>query len=357
MLIAELSIHIIPKSQIGTLFPKLMSNFDNTYPIPLSLELATSGLLDSPFCLYDVGAWSGVHRRWRALGQHLAGVGFDLDPDEMQRLAERDKDLTPNFEYRFGAVSNYNGNTTFDVREHARDNSLVTGAGNCKVIGQREVPVVTLDTFVLGEGRATPDFIKLDTEGSELDILDGAKELLAAGTLVGGEFESAFGAPHEARRPFFELYQVMSEYGFEIFDLQTGRLPRPQLPHGRLSQDTRGYVCSEPLGQVCHLDVLLMRNLPATDPKCELPVSSALKQIMAFEVYGLNDCAAEVLEHYSGVLESKLDIARARDLLVPHLSGSPLTHEAYMKIGELLSQDHLIRPEFNTALSNIVVER
>ena len=45
------------------------------------------------------------------------------------------------------------------------------------------MPTTTLDTFVEQHGIKNIDFLKIDTEGFELEVLQGAKQLLSEGKI------------------------------------------------------------------------------------------------------------------------------------------------------------------------------
>lgn len=53
-----------------------------------------------------------------------------------------------------------------------------------KSVVPKEVPVFSLDKYVKDNGLEYPDLIKLDTQGSELDILAGGLECLSKATII-----------------------------------------------------------------------------------------------------------------------------------------------------------------------------
>jgi FkbM family methyltransferase len=72
-----------------------------------------------------------------------------------------------------------------------------------------EIVVTTLDAFCLDNALARVDFIKLDVEGNELAVLEGAKRMLSAGNIGFIQFE--FGGTDVDSRVFFrDFYELLS---------------------------------------------------------------------------------------------------------------------------------------------------
>jgi FkbM family methyltransferase len=64
------------------------------------------------------------------------------------------------------------------------------------------VKVITLDEFMTENGIASIDFLKIDTEGFEMDVLNGAEAALAGGKIGIIQFE--FNSMHVGRHQFLE---------------------------------------------------------------------------------------------------------------------------------------------------------
>jgi FkbM family methyltransferase len=82
-----------------------------------------------------------------------------------------------------------------------------------------DVQVSTMDIFIANKGVERVDFLKIDTEGYEMDVLDGARRALADGRIGIIQFE--FNELHIARRQFLldfmlrlpshRLYRLVSD--------------------------------------------------------------------------------------------------------------------------------------------------
>lgn len=75
-----------------------------------------------------------------------------------------------------------------------------------------KVPATTLDNLVLSKSMKKPDLIKMDTQGSEIDILEGAKETIKDTAVIQIEvsvLEYNKGAPN-----FYDYINYMIDIGF-----------------------------------------------------------------------------------------------------------------------------------------------
>jgi hypothetical protein len=88
-------------------------------------------------------------------------------------------------------------------------------------IEERTVPVTTLDSLAEARGINRVDYLKLDTEGHELWILKGARNLLEAGRIKALTFE--FGAGNISSRTYFrDFWDLLTHYGYTIWRITPG---------------------------------------------------------------------------------------------------------------------------------------
>jgi hypothetical protein len=103
-----------------------------------------------------------------------------------------------------------------------------------------EVPVVTLDALRRREGLPPPNLIKLDVQGFELAVLQGAVETLKSADWVLAEV--SFRPFYEGQVLFSELAGFLGARGFEVHALgHSMRLGRRQdqvdVLFGRVNQN------------------------------------------------------------------------------------------------------------------------
>jgi hypothetical protein len=101
----------------------------------------------------------------------------------------------------------------------------VEGAGSSVLCGhwgnaygvQRAVPAATLDNLVRDRAAPQPDFIKLDVQGYELEVLKGARETLPGVHAIVAEVSFY---PFQQGMPLFhEVVGRLGEYGFVVADI------------------------------------------------------------------------------------------------------------------------------------------
>ncbi len=81
---------------------------------------------------------------------------------------------------------------------------------------RRSVPVVTVDQLVADGTCAVPDILKIDAEGFEHQILQGAKSVLGKTELV--FLEAHFFGNEEHSSALLSLLQVMDDFGYSPYD-------------------------------------------------------------------------------------------------------------------------------------------
>jgi FkbM family methyltransferase len=177
----------------------------------------------------------------RALPQ-LRFYGFEADPEEVERLRAAAR---PGFTYFPAAVAGQNGRRTLYVTGHPACSSLIApneellrpylAAPRMQLAKEVPIDVVALDEYLPGSGVSRIDFLDLDTQGSELEILQGAKKLLSAGTAV-VKTEVEF-VPFYRDQPLFgDVDRFLRAEGFWLFDLRRSRYRRAAFPATSLTR-------------------------------------------------------------------------------------------------------------------------
>ncbi len=132
--------------------------------------------------IYDVGANVGFITLIAARFAGSAGRVFAFEPlpDNFRQL-ERNARIN-GFEHvraKNIALANSDGPGLFRISKSPTWGKLATVPGEvADEIGQIEVPVVRLDSLVQGEKLPWPNLIKIDVEGAEAEVLDGALETI-----------------------------------------------------------------------------------------------------------------------------------------------------------------------------------
>lgn len=270
---------------------------------------------DDPLILCDVGARFGLDKRWAAFGASLKAYCFEADAAECERQQAA---AQPGATYIAEALGARAGRQTlYETRYDASSGMYRTNmeffkrllnADNAELVSTRELDVITLLEAQAKHGIPNHDFLKLDVEGGELDILRGAH--------VGGTFgvltEIRFHREINGSPPFSEVDQWMTARGFMLYGIYVGRQSRRVLPYpgpriltttgGRMFGSTDG-------GQVMDGDALYFR-----DPlRLKMTRNQILRAACLFEIFDLKDCAAELLVEKEK--EAEVDAVACLDLL------------------------------------------
>lgn len=79
------------------------------------------------------------------------------------------------------------------------------------------VPATTLECFSKSEGLSSIDFLKVDVEGAEVDLLEGAASLFTSGSIRGGMIEICPGNLKLFNRSVSDIVQFFGDAGYELF--------------------------------------------------------------------------------------------------------------------------------------------
>lgn len=175
----------------------------------------------------DVGCRWGFAAAWEQLGERCQVVGFDPDVAECERLREHYRSA-PQVEVVPLALGAKSGPATLHVTKDPSGNSLyptVTDvverfpalAGG-QVERTLDIELTTLDEWCVQAGRTRVDVIKIDTQGSELEVLRGATRTLA--TVRAVEVEVEFNPLYEGVALFGDIDRYLREHGFVLWRLR-----------------------------------------------------------------------------------------------------------------------------------------
>lgn len=98
-----------------------------------------------------------------------------------------------------------------------------------RITETRPLKVVALDEYLPQHGVNDIDFIELDTQGSELGILQGAKGFLSS-SVLGVRVEVEFSPMYHNQPLFADVDFFLRQFGFMLFDLERYHLKRKAVP-------------------------------------------------------------------------------------------------------------------------------
>ena len=192
------------------------------------------------FVMMDIGARDGVVPHWTPIESMARMIGFEPDVAECDRLNRRDSgvEFVP-FALSFGPEKRPFYLTELDLcHGFKKSNEEFLGrfpnAINNAVKDQIEMETDSLDNIVGKLKIKHIDFIKIDTEGSELEVLQGARRTLNNCSSLGLLVEVWWDPRLKNQPAFSDLDSFIREQGFTFFDIECQRYPRNTLPVGNL---------------------------------------------------------------------------------------------------------------------------
>lgn len=289
-----------------------------------------------PVVLVDAGARGGLEEPWSGLNDNaLKVIGFEPDEEECERLKSA---CASNRTYL--PVGLWSGEGM--VKIHRADTSSCSSVypphfellakyheqhWKPRVTRQVvQVPCTTLDK-VLKDAKLECDFLKIDTQGSEYEVLQGAQASLKT-SIFGVLVETWTSEVHKGQHLTGDILTMMAALGFALFDINVAAAWKRR--HDGLP-DMAGKA------QITGLDLLLFKESNAW-LGARNRLTKVLKAAAIAEVYGFPDYAVELLGATAELNPSEGGMLRlARDMVIQNFQPpQSVRHKVKQKLRRLL---------------------
>jgi FkbM family methyltransferase len=180
-----------------------------------------------PLVLVDVGARGGILDRWRHVEPWLRTVGFEPDARSLDTVERSERSTVLHT-----ALGSEPGSLDLHLTAEESHSSVLPPnraflsrfpqVGRFDVVETRTVEADTLDVQLDRAEIGRVDFIKLDTQGSELMVLQGAQKTLGRG-VIGIEVEVELNPLYEEQPLLADVDRFLRPFGYELFDLAQPR--------------------------------------------------------------------------------------------------------------------------------------
>jgi FkbM family methyltransferase len=187
--------------------------------------------------VFDVGAHEGkITQRMNDVFEDASVYAFEPFPDSYKKLLEKEN-LSNRVKSFQVALSSQEGDSTLFVNSFSETNSLLpSNRINSAVddltanIDEISIETSTLDIFCSKHKIDHIDLLKLDTQGSELKVLEGGDRLLRSQSIKAIYCEVEFVEIYQQQPLFDEIFQYLKERGYYLHNfynlnsLETGRI-------------------------------------------------------------------------------------------------------------------------------------
>ena len=188
-----------------------------------------SDLTTDPIGLVDIGARWGVSEIFQPAAETFDVIAFEADPEEAERLARSVASSAPWSRVQIlpFALADKRRLVTLHLLQRANNSSILPvdpkwhqrySLAGFEPVKEIELPAVPLDDVVFGDaaGSRHGEIIKIDTQGAELLVFQGAERTLVERTLC-IVCEASFFSVYQGAPLFSELELHLRQRGFSFY--------------------------------------------------------------------------------------------------------------------------------------------
>ena len=300
----------------------------------------------TPISFIDIGASGGLDNEWKGMETYMNIIGFEPDVEEYNKLIMNKNNHT----YFNIALSNKKEEKELYIRQSQGNSSFYENnysiinkfphTERFKIIDKILIKTDALDNILKSDDYIKMDFLKIDVEGDELNVLKGAQSILISG-IFAIQAEVRFLEFYKNSPLFPEVHTFITSKGFELFDLN------------RYFYKRRPYFGSLK-GQIGQADALYFMDIDKFSTNCKNNLSGdelikkILKAIIISSFYGYFDYSADLLETNKNIFETKeydslMDDLRKSRLVsekIPYFKGKGFIYRNLMRIANLFISSH-----------------
>lgn len=311
---------------------------------------------ECPFTLIDVGCGAGLPEIWRRFEPSLSAIGVDPQVAECRRL--QDAEHNPSVRYvpaflrlpdnhpfreKRGAREPWTGNPwertsaaqamrLLEKQVAVGDQFEVLNAWGKSELAAKE-DTLTLDELAAREGLTNVDFVKIDVDGPDFEVLLSGENTLTQSPVLGAVLEVNFsGSADPTDHSFHNMDRQMRAWGFELFDLSTRRCSMAALPN---TFRCDGAPHETNCGRIVQGDALYLRDpcgwSANPNAKVALAPDKMLKLACLFELFNLPDQAAELLRDHAAAIAPLAEAHPLLHLLANQMDPSLESYDLYIR--------------------------
>lgn len=181
-------------------------------------------ILNDPLVIVDIGVRWGFQEHWKRLGSLVQLIGMDADEQEVQSLnnANKGDEFIPKV---LGAENGYS--EMYITQDPAcsslypPDEKLIRNRPSMYVtslVSTEKVMITTFDRWAQTKHIPKIDFMKLDVQGAELDVLKGSESTLQTVRML--EVEVQFNPLYQGVPLFGDVDGFLRKRGFSLWRIK-----------------------------------------------------------------------------------------------------------------------------------------
>ena len=176
-------------------------------------------------CVFDIGANTGQYAtHLRKLGYQGQIISFEPLSKEFLKLKNKSKKDKKWLAFNFG-IGDINKESLINISKNSLSSSILDmnnehfeAEPTSKYVDNEKIYLKRLDDISeLDLNNFNKIFVKIDTQGYEEQVLEGAKNIL--NKIEGFQLELSIYPMYKGQKLFNELYKVVEDMGFELWDL------------------------------------------------------------------------------------------------------------------------------------------
>ena len=300
----------------------------------------------NPLVMFDIGCSGGIHSVFSRFGVDIRAFGFDPALLECERL--NGAETRPHVRYYPGFVGVPASHPFFTRRPDPLPHPYFlswtesTAAWGLQMqmptdIARNDWPAgemaslehkIHIDEFAAGELIDYVDFLKIDTDGADIEVLHSCERLLSNRAVGVVAIEVNFcGGANEWDNTFHATDRFLRRCGMDLINIDVWRYALRQLPlpfrfHG-LGETVAGFPC---IGDAIYVSSEATKSLGDEAKRA----AAVLKQAALAELFGSPDCAARLIIAGRAHLTPRVDPEAVLDVLTPLLDGASVSYRDYI---------------------------
>jgi len=292
----------------------------------------------SPFTLVDIGCGGGIDGNWRLFGERLRAFGFDPNLAEVERL--RQSETLPGVTYwagfvgaaptdpfviRKGAAPDASRNPWIRLAAAASlERRATTAMSNAEktamnLWAQTELAepaaAIVLADFLSARDVQTIDFVKMDVDGKDFEILQSMSTLIDETKILGFGLEiNYFGTSNDTDHTFHNTDRFMRQRDFDLFGLTVRHYSNRKLPGKYLYH----LPAQNGFGKPLQGDAVYLKDICAEynkDFAATLTADRKLNLAVIYSLFSVPDYAAEIIIRFNDEISDVVETTVALDIL------------------------------------------